>query len=104
MTLVGWLWSGAVALVVSFALASSMARRPSWIAWQLVAGILLAVLVWMIADGAGAFEDENPEGCSDCGEAEVFGLIALFGNMTGWVIGTAVGGVFRFVVRRAHLR
>jgi hypothetical protein len=93
---------GVVACVVAFALASS-ARRPSWIVWQLVAGVALAVLVWKIADAAGAFEDEDPQSCSDCGGRELYGLIALFANIIGWAVGTAAGGVVRFVVRRKHV-
>jgi hypothetical protein len=95
---------GVVALVVAYALASSAARRLSWIVWQLLAGLGLAVLVWKIADAAGAFEDEDPQFCSDCAGREVYALFALFGNMIGWAVGTAAGGVVRFVVRRKHLR
>jgi len=104
VTALFWLSAGIAALVVAFVLVLWIARRPSWVVWQQVAGIFLAVLAWKIARAAGAFEDENPEGCSDCGEGELWGLILLVGNIVGWTLGTAAGGVTRFVLRRPQPR
>jgi hypothetical protein len=53
---------------------------------------VVIVLAWQIGDWAGAFEDEDPEGCSDCGEMAGFALAAVFLSCVAWVLGTALGG------------
>jgi hypothetical protein len=59
----------------------------------------LIVLAWQIGEWAGAYEDENPEGCSDCGAKWAFALVAMLASCTAWAVGTAIGGAIRFVLR-----
>jgi len=95
-----FLFLGPAALVIATILAGSVARQPSWLVWQLFAGAVVIVLAWQIGDWAGAFEDEDPEGCSDCGEMAGFALAAVFLSCVAWVLGTALGGAIGCVVRR----
>jgi hypothetical protein len=64
-------------------------RRANWLGWQTAIGVLVAVVAWKVASSAGAFDDS--EGCSDCGEAQFWGLVLLVGNIVGWVVGSVVG-------------
>jgi hypothetical protein len=91
---------GPGALVAAAVVAASVPRRPRALAWQAVAGVFFIVLAWRIGEWAGAYEDENPEGCSDCGTTWAFALVAMFASCTGWTIGTAIGGAIRFILRR----
>ena len=95
-----FLFLGPGALAIATIVAGSVARKPSWLGWQLYAGLLVIVLAWQIGDWAGAYEDEDPEGCSDCGEIAGFALVALFLSCAGWVLGTAFGAAIGYVVRR----
>lgn len=95
---------GLGALLFSAALAAAVARRPSVLRWQIFAGVLLAAIAWKVAAAAGAFEDENPESCSDCGEGELAGLILLVGNAVGWSVGALLGGLGRYAVLRPRAR
>lgn len=96
-----WLvFLGPGALVVATIVAWSVAPKPSWLVWQLFAGLFVLVLAWQIGDWAGAYEDEDPEGCSDCGAMAGFALVSVVLSCVAWVLGTALGGAIRWVVRR----
>lgn len=90
---------GPGAFVVAAVVAATMARKPSWLAWQAAVGVLAMFVAWQIGEWAGAYADQDAEGCSDCGELWGFALWAMVASCTGWVVGTAFGGVIRFVVR-----
>jgi len=94
------LFLGPGALVIATVVAASVARKPSWLFWHVFGGLLVIVLAWQIGDWAGAYEDEDPEGCSDCDETAGFALVAIFLSCVAWVPGTALGGAIRYVVRR----
>jgi hypothetical protein len=87
---------GPGALIVAFLVAATVPRRPSWLAWQGAAGVFAIVLAWQIGKWAGAYADQDPEGCSDCGETEAFALAAMAASCVAWAIGTALGGAVRF--------
>ena len=91
--------SRAWAFVIAAIVAATVPRRPFWLAWQAAVGVLAIFLAWQIGEWAGAYADQDAEGCSDCGELWGFALWAMVASCTAWVIGTAFGGVFRFVVR-----
>jgi len=91
---------GPGAFIVAAVVAATVPPRPSWLVWQVVAGVLAIVLAWRVGEWAGAYADEDAEGCSDCGEAWGFALLAMVASCTAWLVGTALGGVIRFVVRR----
>jgi hypothetical protein len=94
---------GGGAFVVSTVLAALTARRAAWLGWQAFTGVFVAVLTWKIASSAGAFADPDPEGCSDCGESAFWGLLLLAGNITGWLLGIIVGGLFGLARRRSRV-
>ena len=58
---------GPGACVVAAAVAVTVPRRPSWLVWQAALGVLTIVVAWRIGEWAGAYADQDPEGCSDCG-------------------------------------
>jgi hypothetical protein len=91
---------GPGALVVAAVAAATVPRRPSSLVWLAAAGVLAIVLAWQIGEWTGAYADEDPEGCSDCGELWAFATLAMVASCAGWVVGTALGGAVRFVVRR----
>jgi hypothetical protein len=91
---------GPGALIAAALVPSTVPRRPSGLLWQVAAGLLAIGLAWKIGDWSGAYADEDPEGCSDCGELEAFALVAMVASCVGWLVGTAIGGVIRFVIRR----
>jgi hypothetical protein len=99
-----FMFLGPGALVTGAVVAATVPRRPSWLVWQAIAGIAVIVLAWRIGEWTGAYEDENPEGCSDCGTTWAFALVAMFASCTGWAIGTAIGGAIRFILGRSRLR
>jgi hypothetical protein len=95
---------GPGALVAGAVVGATVPRRPSWLVWQAIAGVAVIALAWQIGEWAGAYEDENPEGCSDCGTTWAFALVAMFASWWGWAIGTAIGGAIRFILGRSRLR
>jgi len=82
---------GGGALLAAAVIAALFARDRSWLLFQALIGVAVAVVAWKVAGAAGAWADENPEGCSDCGEGELVGLILLVGNAVGWLVGTGLG-------------
>jgi hypothetical protein len=95
---------GGGALLAAMVIAALFTRDCSWLLFQSLVGVALAVVAWGLAGEAGAWADENPDGCSDCGEAELIGLILLVGNVVGWLVGTGLGaaiGILRSRRRRA---
>jgi hypothetical protein len=82
---------GGAALVLAAVIAAAGHVRGLRIVFQAGVGVVALVLAWWIANKAGAFADEDPEGCSDCGESYAFGLALLVGNAIGWIVGTLVG-------------
>ena len=95
---------GGGALLAAAVIAALFARGRSWLLFQALVGVAVAIVAWRVAGAAGAWADENPEGCSDCGEGELVGLILLVGNVVGWVLGTGLGapiGMRRFRRRRS---
>ena len=82
---------GGGALLAAAAIAALFTRDGSWILFQALIGVAVAVVAWGVAGEAGVWADENPNGCSDCGEGELVGLILLVGNVVGWLVGTALG-------------
>jgi hypothetical protein len=89
---------GPGAIVVATLVAATVPRRPSWLVWQLVVGVVVIVLAWRIGEWSGAYEDR--EGCSDRGEVDAFALVATFASCVGWAVGTAIVGAVRFLIRR----
>lgn len=90
---------GPGALIVALIVAATVPRRPSWLVWQVAAGVFAIVLTWRIGEWAGAYADENPEGCSDCGEVWGVPLIAMVASCVAWVVGRGLGGLIRFAGR-----
>ena len=82
---------GGGALLAAAVIAALFTRGRSWLLFQALIGVAVAIVAWRVAGAAGAWADENPEGCSDCGEAELVGLALLFGNAVGWLVGTGLG-------------
>jgi hypothetical protein len=83
---------GGGALLAAAGIGALFARDRSWLLFQALVGVAVAIVAWKVAGAAGAWADENPEGCSDCGEGELVGLILLVGNVVGWLVGTGLGG------------
>jgi hypothetical protein len=82
---------GGGAILAAAVIAALFARGRSWLVFQALVGVAIAIVAWKVAGAAGAWADEDPEGCSDCGEGELVGLILLFGNVVGWLLGTGLG-------------
>jgi hypothetical protein len=82
---------GGGALLAAAGIAALFARDRSWLLFQALVGVAVAIVAWKVAGAAGAWADEDPEGCSDCGEGELVGLILLVGNVLGWLVGTGLG-------------
>jgi hypothetical protein len=82
---------GGGALLAAAVIAALFTRGRSWVLFQALIGVAVAIVAWRVAGAAGAWADENPEGCSDCGEGELVGLALLFGNAVGWLVGTGRG-------------
>jgi hypothetical protein len=93
---------GGGALLAAMVIAALFTRDWSWLLFQTLVGVALAVVAWGIAGEAGAWADEDPGGCSDCGEAELIGLILLVGNVVGWLFGTGLGAAIG--LRRSRRR
>ena len=93
---------GGGALLAAAVIAALFTRGRSWLLFQALIGVAVAIVAWRIAGAAGAWADEDPEGCSDCGEGELIGLILLVGNVVGWLIGTGLGAPFG--LRRSRRR
>ena len=79
---------------------AAVPRRPRLLSLQILVGVSAILVVWKIGEWAGAYDDEDPEGCSDCGELYAFSVVAALANCVGWTVGTLLGGVIRFVIRR----
>ena len=82
---------GGGALLAAAVTAALFTRDRSWLLFQALIGVAVAVVAWGVAGEAGVWADENPNGCSDCGEGELVGLILLVGNAVGWLVGTVLG-------------
>jgi hypothetical protein len=82
---------GGGALLAAAVIAALFTRGRSWLLFQALVGVAVAIVAWRVAGAAGTWADEDPNGCSDCGEGELVGLILLVGNVIGWLVGTALG-------------
>jgi hypothetical protein len=82
---------GGGALLAAAVIAALFTRDRQWLLFQALVGVAVAVVAWRVAGEAGVWADEDPDGCSDCGEGELIGLILLVGNVVGWLVGTGLG-------------
>ena len=82
---------GGGAVLAAAVIAALFTRDRSWLLFQALIGVAVAVVAWGLAGKAGVWADENPNGCSDCGEGELVGLILVVGNVVGWLLGTGLG-------------
>jgi hypothetical protein len=91
---------GPGALVVALIFAAIIPCRLPWFVSQALGGVVAIVVAWKIGEWSGAYDDPDPENCSDCGYGSAFALVAMLASSLGWLLGTAFGGVVRLRIRR----
>ena len=89
MSLEGWLYFGAGALILGLIVGATLVTRGMRLFVALLIGAGVVVVGWAFADTSGALESKGSE---DFGP--LFVLLMLAGNFVGWTIGVLLGSIW----------